>query len=215
MKLLIREYLAMLRESEELEVLVTDLLLNMQIEPLSKPQKGVRQDGVDVTAIGIDPDDGVRKLFLITIKAGDVTRSVWNETSTGVRASLDDIKDIYLIQRIDHSYRALPKKVILCCGGVLKQNVENNWKGYKERSSQPGQLEYDLWTGDTLALLIEEYFLDEYLFPAETQSLMRKAIALLDQNEQEPIFFYRLWSEYFLKAICRETIPTSRKSNNT
>ena len=192
MKLLIRDYLAKLKESQELEILVADLLLNMGIEPLSKPQRGVRQDGVDIAAVGTDPDDNKRKLFLITIKAGDITRSNWNGNSTAVRPSLDEIKDVYLTRRVDSAHRNLPKKVILCCGGELKQEVDTNWKGYTEKSGQNGELEYGLWTGDTLALLIEKHFLNEHLFPIENRSLMRKALALLDQNEQEPVFFYQL-----------------------
>ena len=76
MKILLREYLAKMRELGELDVLVADLLLNMQIEPLSKPQPGVRQYGVDIPAIGKDPHDGIQKLFLITTKPGDITRRV-------------------------------------------------------------------------------------------------------------------------------------------
>ena len=211
MKLLIRDYLAKLRESEELDVLVADLLLNMQIEPLSKPQRGVRQDGVDIAAVGTDPDDHERKLFLITIKAGDVTRSDWDGNSlNAVRPSLNEIKDVYLSQRVDSSHRDLPKKIVLCCGGVLKQNVDALWKGYTEPNGQPEQPEYDLWTGDKLALLIEEYFLDEYLFPSENQSLMRKALALLDQNEQEPVFFYQLVDQILFES----GLPTSKSQRS-
>ena len=192
MKLFLRDYLAMLNESKELEVLVADLLLNMGIEPLSKPQKGVRQHGVDIAAVGADPIDNKRKLFLITIKSGDITRSVWDGKPNAVRPSLDEIKDVYLISRVDRAHQNLPKKIILCCGGELKQEVDENWKGYAKKNCQNGELEYDLWTGDSLALYIEEYFMDEFLFPAENQSLMRKALGLLDQNELEPVFFYRL-----------------------
>lgn len=201
MKLLIRDYLAKLRESGELDVLVADLLLNMKMEPLSKPQTGPRQHGVDIPAVGPDPyDNERRKLFLITIKAGDITRSGWDGNNNAVRPSLNEIKDVYLEQRVDSSYRNLPKKIVLCCGGVLKQEVEDNWKGYKKSNSQVGQLEYDVWTGDRLALLIEKYFLDVYLFPAKNQSLMRKALALLDQNEQEPVFFYQLVDQILFES---------------
>jgi len=197
MKILLRDYLAKLRESGELDVLVADLLLNMQIEPKSKPQRGVRQYGVDIAALGKDiEDDGKQKLFLITIKAGDITRNDWDgNQSNAVRPSLNEIKDVYLKKLVNNSQKDLPKKIVLCCGGVLRQEVENNWTGYIDDNRIPGQLEYVLWTGDTLALLIEKYFLDEYLFPPENQSMMRKALALLDQNEQEPVFFYGLMEQ--------------------
>ena len=194
MKIVLRDYLAKLRESGELDVLVADLLLNMRIEPKSKPQRGVRQYGVDIAAVGKDiEDNGKQKLFLITIKAGDITRNDWDgNQSNAVRPSLNEIKDVYLKKLVDNSQKDLAKKIVLCCGGILRQEVVNNWTGYVDDNNNPGQLEYVLWSGETLALLIEKYFLNEYLFPPENQSMMRKALALLDQNEQEPVFFYRL-----------------------
>ncbi len=61
MKLVIREYLSMLRESGELDALLPDLLLSMDIEPISKAQVGVRQYGVDV-APGSEPTLKTRAL---------------------------------------------------------------------------------------------------------------------------------------------------------
>ena len=202
MKILLRDYLAKLRETGELDVLVADMLINMQIEPISKPQRGVRQYGVDIAAVGKDPeDDGKQKLFLITIKAGDVSRNDWDgNQSNAVRPSLNEIKDVYLKKQVNDSQKNLPKKIVLCCGGILRQEVYANWTGYIDNYGSPGQVEYALWTGDTLALLIEKYFLDEYIFPQENQSLMRKALALLDQNEQEPVFFYRLIEQILFES---------------
>ena len=215
MKILLRDYLAKLRESGELDVLVADLLLNMQIEPKSKPQRGVRQYGVDIAAVGKDiEDDGKQKLFLITIKAGDITRNDWDgNQSNAVRPSLNEIKDVYLKKLVNNSQKDIPKKIVLCCGGVLRQEVENNWTGYIDDNRIPGQLEYVLWTGDTLALLTEKYFLDEYLFPPENQSKMRKALALLDQNEQEPVFFYGLIEQILFGG--ESPTNASEKSYNT
>jgi len=213
MKLVLKEYLASIRESGELDILVADLLLNMHIEPLSEPQKGVRQYGVDIAAVGVDPDDDKQKLFLITLKAGDITRRDWDGGHpTDVRPSLNEIKDVYLTRRIDASRQHLPKKIILCCGGMLKQEVDINWKAYSEKNRDIGHLDYALWTGDTLTLLIEEYFMDEYLFPRKNQSLMRKALALLDQNEQEPVFFYMLIDQILFESnLPQNSSPKSYK----
>lgn len=191
MKLLLREYVAMMKESGELDVLVPDLLLAMGLRPLSKAQVGVRQHGVDASAVGVNPQDGEETLFLVTIKPGDVTRSDWDGSPTAIRPSLNEILDVYSMQRTSDEYDTLPKKIILCCGGELKQDTGDNWKGYKARNQGDG-ISFDLWDADQLALLIEEHFLDEYLFPASNQSLMRKALSLLDQNVEEPSFFYKL-----------------------
>ena len=58
MKLIIREYLSLLKESNELDRLLPDLLLMMGIEPISHAQVGVRQYGVDLAAVGEYQDMG-------------------------------------------------------------------------------------------------------------------------------------------------------------
>ena len=194
MKLLLREYISMMKESGELDVLVPDLLLAMGLRPLSKAQVGVRQHGVDASAVGTDSRDGEEKLFLVTIKPGDVTRSSWHGSPTAIKPSLDEILNVYLTQKISPDHVDLPKKIVLCCGGELKQDTEDNWKGYKTQHQEEG-VAFELWDGNKLALLIEEHFLDEYLFPDSNQSLMRKALSLLDQSTEEPSFFYKLVEE--------------------
>lgn len=200
MRLVLREYLSMLKESGELDVLIPDLLLAMGFEPINRPQVGVRQYGVDVPAVGVDPDDGRRKLFLITVKQGDINRDVWDTSGKqAVRPSLHEILDIYLRSHVQPEHTSLPKKIILATGGDIKQDVAPDWTSFTDRhttqESKYGEISFDFWGGDRLAGLIEEYFLDEYLFPESAQKLMRKTIALVDQNEDEPHHFYALIEE--------------------
>jgi hypothetical protein len=54
MRLIIREYLAPMRESGELDALLPDLLLSMGVVPISKPKVGARQYGVDIAGVGKD-----------------------------------------------------------------------------------------------------------------------------------------------------------------
>ncbi len=208
MKLLIREYLSMLKESGELDALLPDLLLAMGINPLSRPMRGVRQDGVDIPAIGRDPEDGIEKLFLITAKKGDITRTEWDRAPDGVRSSINEIREGYLRNRIRPEHGKIPKKIILTTGGELKQNVEPNWINYIHEHSvnhpKYGQIEFDFWGGDKLAILIEKHLLDEYLFSESVQKDLRKTIALADQNEDEPLYFYRVVEETLLKQELQE-----------
>jgi hypothetical protein len=201
MKLVIREYLSMLKESGELDLLLPDLLLNMGIIPLSKAQVGVRQYGVDVAAVGSDPDDNnTNKLFLFTIKQGDFSRKNWdNDTPQAIRPSLNEIIDVYIPKYINEEHKSLPKKVVVCCNGDLKQEVGHNWEGYKSTNKKANELEFDLWDGNKLTVLIEKYLIDEYLFPESAQKHLRKTIALADQNENEPRFFYELIEETLFK----------------
>lgn len=211
MRLVIREYLSMLKESGELDALLPDLLFSMDIIPLSTAQVGVRQYGVDVAAIGSDPEDnGITKLFLVTIKRGDFSRKIWDDgTPQAIRPSLNEIVDVYIPRQVDDHHKSIPKKVIVCCGGDLKQEVEDNWKGYKSEHSKTGELEFDLWDGNKLAFLIEKYLLDEYLFPESVQKNLRKTIALADQNEDEPRYFYQLIEE----TLFNHNLPKDKKKS--
>ena len=209
MRLVIREYLSMLRESGELDALLPDLLFVMGIEPISKAQVGVRQFGVDVAGVGADPDDsGTKKLFLLSVKQGDIDRSDWEGSPQAVRPSLDEILDVYIPHHVAAEHRDLTKKIVVCCGGDMKQAVEPNWRGYKERNAEPGLREYEFWGGDALSTLIERHFLDEYLFPESAQKQMRKTIALADQNEDEPRHFYALIQDtLFERGLPNEDTP--------
>lgn len=209
MRLLLREYIALLRESGELDVLVPELLLAMGLRPLTKPAIGPRQFGVDVPAVGKDAEDGQLKLFLFTVKRGDISRSNWNTRTQDVRPTLDEILTSYLRHRVRPEHEQLPKKVVLVTGGELRQDVEPDWIDYKHLHEGPtkhGLIELDFWGADRLALLIEEHMLDEHLFPPESQGLMRKALALLDQNEEAPLFFYQLVE----RTLFGEGVPSGK-----
>ncbi|MEM9272031.1 MAG: hypothetical protein AAGA80_03560 [Cyanobacteria bacterium P01_F01_bin.143] len=213
MKLVIREYLSMLKESGELEVLLPDLLLAMGIAPLSKAQGGVRQYGVDIAARGIDPDDNVDKLFLLTVKQGNLSRNNWDSgKKQDVRPSLNEIEDVYLTKSIDEEHKDLIKKIIVCCNGDIKQDVEQNWLGYKEKHIEPG-IEFDFWGADKISLMIEKYLLDEYLFPEQSRKYLRKTIALADQNE-DPQYFYTLIEETLFSKNISKSKDKARKERS-
>lgn len=52
MKLILKQYLSSLKEREELDALLPDLLSQMGLNVFSRPGRGTRQDGVDVAAFG-------------------------------------------------------------------------------------------------------------------------------------------------------------------
>ena len=184
----------MLKESGELDSLLGDLLLSMGIEPISRAQIGVRQYGVDLAAVGPDPEDGVtKKLFLFTIKSGDINRSSWDAGKQGVRSSLNEIIDVYIPNHLDENHKLLPKKVIVCCNGELKQEVQQNWTGYQEQNAR--KAEFDFWGADKLSLCISEYFLDEYLFPESARKKIRRCLSLVGLPEYDLNHFYTLVDE--------------------
>ena len=64
MKLLIRDYLASLKERDELDAILPDLLSELGFTVYSRPRRGTIQRGVDIAAIG-KGEDGERKVFLL------------------------------------------------------------------------------------------------------------------------------------------------------
>ena len=95
MKLIFAQYLAGLKERGELDVIMPDLLSEIGLNVISKPARGTKQYGVDVAAVGTLPG-GVRSLFLLSIKPGDLTRSDWNTGAQALRPSLDQVLDVYI-----------------------------------------------------------------------------------------------------------------------
>ncbi len=209
MKLIIKEYLSIIKESDELDKLLPTLLLMMNYKNFSKPQKGGRQYGVDIASLGVD-EDNIKKLFLFVIKQGDIGRTDWDSGEQAIRPSLNEIIDIYIPKFIDKKYSELPKKIILCTGGDLKQVVEINWKSYIDQHQKEGEIEFDLWDGDHLSILCEKYIFNEEIIPSEYRSLLRKTLVLLDDNDYDLIDFEKL-----LKSILFSNKNESLKSSAT
>ena len=199
MKLIIREYLSLLKESNELDRVLPDLLLMMGIEPISRAQVGVRQYGVDVAAVGEYNDEG-KVLLLFTIKQGDLGRSDWDVNEQSIRQSLDEIKDVYLESHIRPEHLALKKKIILCTGGNLKQEIQQNWKGYISKNSIVDEVEYEFWGGDKLAILIEEFMFNEQIVPIEFRSSFRKVLSLLSDPDYDLSDYYHILNSLLLES---------------
>jgi hypothetical protein len=190
MRLIIREYLGMLRESGEFDALLPDLLLAMNIVPLSKAQTGVRQAGVDIAAVG-DDAAGTRTLWLFLLKRGDVGRREWDSQPQSVRQSLDEIKDVYLRNHVAPEHASLPVKIVIATTGDFKQEIEQNRVGYADTNKLPTRA-YEFWNGDHVAALLEERLLNEYALPSEARSQLRRALALSGEPDYELEHFYAL-----------------------
>lgn len=209
MQLILKQYLSLLRESQELDILLPDLLLSMGIDPISRAQTGPRQYGVDVAAVGND-DQGVKTFFIFTIKQGDIGRKDWDDgTPQSVRASLVEIEDVYISTHIENKYKDLPKKIVVCTGGEKKQEITQNWSQFVNKNQIPGKLTYDFWGGDTLALLIEKYLFSEAIIPAELQSSLRKTLALLGNTDYSLDDYQKI-----LDALLRDTAYGDLKKVN-
>jgi len=200
MKLIIKEYLSLLKESKELDSLIPELLLAMGHEVISRAKIGVRQYGVDVASVGID-EDGIKKVFLFTVKEGHLGRNDWNGgSSQAVKPSLDEIVDDYIPTHLEEDYSSLIKKIVVATSGDLQQNVQLNWSNYTKKYSKKDEIEFDFWGGDKLALLIEEYIFNEHIVPQNLRSKFRKTLALIGDTDYDLRDYFEFLDEILLKS---------------
>lgn len=190
MKLLIRDYLASLKEREELDAILPDLLSELGFTVYSRPQRGTLQRGVDIAAVGED-DNGERKVFLFSVKQGDLKRQDWDGTPQALRSSLNEIQDVYIRNRIPARYKDLKIVICLAFGGDVHEQVRESLTGYIAENTN-NQITFDEWNGDKIAGLILKGILREEILPKSMRSCFQKAVAMLDEPDVSYIFFRRL-----------------------
>jgi hypothetical protein len=182
MKLILKQYLSSLRERGELDAILPDLLSQLGLNVYSRPGRGTRQDGVDVGAVG-SLDGGPKKVYLFSIKPGDLTRKDWfSDSVQSLRPSLAEILDAYIPHRLPAEHRG--KDVVICIGmgGDIQEQVRPQLTGFITQHTT-ANITFEEWNGDKLASLIQSSFLREDLLPKDARSRLRKSLALLDEPE--------------------------------
>lgn len=190
MKLIIREYLASLREREELDAMLPNLLSEMGFTVYSRPSRGTRQYGVDIAAVGT-AHDGERKVYLFSVKQGDLNRQDWDGTPQALRSSLNEIRDAYIPNCIPTEYRNLPIVICLVFGGDIKEAVHQEVRGYIRSNTTP-TVTYEEWNGDRLADLILTGILREGMFTGDMRAHLRKAAAMVEDPDIATTHFQKL-----------------------
>ncbi|WP_320008344.1 hypothetical protein [Maridesulfovibrio sp.] len=208
MKLVLREYLASLKERDELDAILPDLLSELGLTVFSRPGRGTRQDGVDIAAVGCFEDD-VERVYLLSVKSGDLTRTSWSGNSEqALRPSLEEILDSYIPNRLPVEHRGKPIVICLCFGGEIKEQVRPQVEGFLDRNSRDG-VEFQEWHGDRLADIILAGFLREELLPSNFQSSLRKSLALLDEPDVSCKYFSQLISAILSNSEDKRTVLIS------
>lgn len=191
MKLVIREYLASLKERNELDAVLPDLLTELGFTVYSRPGRGTRQYGVDIAAVGMGRDS-VRRVHLFSVKSGDLDRNEWNTASPqSLRPSLDEILDHYVTSRIPPEYASLPIAICLTFGGAIDEQVRAEVTGYMNRYTTE-KISFEEWNGDRLAQVILDGILREGLLPAPLRSHLRKSVAMVEEPDIALDHFLRL-----------------------
>lgn len=183
MKLVIRQYLASLKERGELDALLPDLLSQMGLEVFLKPGIGSRQYGVDVGAYGKLSKESESKVYLFSVKSGDLNRRDWSSGNPqDLRPSIEEIIDVFIPTRIPVEYKGEPVEICLCFGGEVKEEVRANVSGFLDKHKS-SKLNFSEWNGDRLAALIERHLLREELLPENCRGLLRKSLAMIDEPD--------------------------------
>lgn len=180
MKLVFRQYVASLRERRELDVVLPDLLSELGYNVISRPSIGTRQFGVDVMAVG--KDVGEDKVFLFSIKQGDLNRNEWSVGEQSLRPSLMEILDVYINTRIPEEYRHLKIVICLCFGGEVLEAVRDNVTQFV-RNHTTDQIQFQEWNGDRLAGLLTDGVLREQLVSKELRNSFQKSVAMIDEPD--------------------------------
>jgi hypothetical protein len=182
MKLILTDYISSLKEDKELDALIVDILKAKGINIISGPDKG-RQHGVDIYAVGSDFEDkNIEKVFLITVKQGDLDRRAWNTETNSVYQSLNEIKDVFLHNNLLDQHKKLPVKIVVAFNGLIKTAVQQDWKGYTKNNRK---YKYVIWNEGWLLKQFEENLLNEHAFSKELRTLVRKTIIHLESPEYD------------------------------
>ncbi|MGV1785853.1 MULTISPECIES: hypothetical protein [Agrobacterium] len=181
MKLMLKQYLASLNERDELDVVLPDILSELGFNVISRPKRGTTQYGVDVAAIGPHPTTGENALYLLSIKAGNLGRSHWEDGSQALRVSLDQILEVYIPTHVAARHKDLPIVIALCFGGDIQEEVRLRVQKYMDKNMVAGKVEFIEWNGDKIAEMMVSGLLREKMFPKEMQASFRKALAFVDE----------------------------------
>jgi len=173
MKLILTDYIASLKEDGELDALLMELLRALDVEVVFGPKKGERQYGVDIYAVGTDWEDGIRKLFLVTVKQGNFDRKNWHGTPQSIQPSLYEMATTFVRNNIAPEHKGLPVKIVVAHNGANDPAVQQDWTAFVE---QFPQLQFVLWQLETIVRLVEEHLLDENLFSDKAKRVLRKII---------------------------------------
>jgi hypothetical protein len=191
MKLVIAEYLRTLRERDELDRLLPDLLLEMDYVLVARPQTGNTQYGVDIAARGKNSETEVDELLLLVVKQGDIGRTEWNGNKNAVYQSINDIFHVYLRSHLEPQDQDRSIRIVVATNGELKQTVQAGWSGFVNGNESKAKIEF--WGADFIATLIEKHLLDEHIFLDEDRQDLRRALALSGDSEYERQDLHRLF----------------------
>lgn len=207
MRLIVKDYLIQLKEKDELDLLLCDLLLQKGYVINSIPKTGNRQYGVDIQA------HSRSELLYFVVKQGNIDRRIWDTDPNAVRQSIDEIIDVHL-SLLSHSKKKTT--IVVTTNGIMEENVRANWEGYVKKQEQLYKdINIIFWGIDEITEQVQKYLFNEYLLPKEIQSDLRKALYFIGERDYKKVFYEHI-IDYYFDRISRidkhTTIATKNKS---
>lgn len=208
MKLILKQYLASLKERAELDAVLPDLLSSMGLNVFISPTRGVKEYGVDIAAVGrVNGEE--EKVYLFSVKSGNLTRETWNGNADQVlRPSLDEIQDSFIPSRLPPEHRDKKIVICLCFGGDVSSGIRQEVSGYEQRNTRDN-ISFEEWNGDKLSEFIQQYLLKEELLPSSSQALLRKSLALLEEPDISSKHFSLLIDNILSNATDTDSVASS------
>ena len=195
-QLVLSHYLACLKERNELDVLLPDLLRAMGHSVLSRPQIGVAQGGVDVLSTCRD-GNGEAEVFLFIVKFGNIGRSDFYANDQSISPSVRQAVANYVRTRLERRLQALPKRFVLVTNGVLKEEARADFTALVDEVAERPACSLELWGLDQLAPLIEQHLFSEALILGGHKGDLRAATAGLEDFESSIRRFVRFTNGVF------------------
>jgi hypothetical protein len=208
-KLVLSHYLAGLRERNELDALLPELLLSMGHSVLSRPQVGVNQAGVDVVSTCVEAD-GRTVVYLFVIKFGDIGRDGFFGGKQAVDPSIREASNTFIRNRLPEVLQDCDKRIVLVSNGFLKQEAQDGFAALSKEIAERRLQTLDFWGSDHLTPLIEKHIFDESLLLAQGKADLRGALATLQETDASVQRFIR-FVDFCTTAPVAEG-PTSKET---
>ena len=215
MKLILTDYIASMKEEKELDSLIESMLREYDFEIFYGPIKGVRQYGVDIYAVGKDWLDEKLKVFLITVKQGDLNRKSWEGTPQAVQPSLVNIVDVFIRNNISPEHLTLPIKIIVAHNGANDASIQQNWRAFADKNKD---FEFEIWQLEHLVELVRNKMINENILSNEGKKRLRRIIINLGDTDYDFSDYIILVDEVvagidFSSTNTRNNIHALRKIN--
>jgi hypothetical protein len=188
-RLLLRDFIATLRERDELDRIIQQMLPEQGFRILKRPSRGQLEHGVDIAA---RRDVGGRPhLYLIQVKCGDVDRRSWDSGPNSIRPSLNAILDNRLRLKRELLPEAAQIIVLLVHNGTMVDNVASDFEGFTSRPTK-GVARIERWDLERIADELFKHFFRPELLGANDASLLRRTIAFLENPGYDLKHFRKL-----------------------